>query len=158
MPNTWAAKGIHSRQHRRGPRREIVWRAVSHRPPTAVDVSIIADADMAWMLADAATAYLTGHERMMTFVELGSGESHLAIQRILKVATSTRMLLPVVILDTLNRWLVGYVGSPDEARLRAMLTELRSQQFELVPSHSQQVQCDEVRRFVPPACSPSAAR
>ncbi len=75
---------------------------------------------------------LTGHERTMTFVELGSGENHLAIERILNAVMSSRMTLPVAIFDRLTRWLDGYAGSPEEPQLRTMLAEVRAQQFELV--------------------------
>ena len=51
---------------------------------TTFDLPTVSDADMAWMLADAADTCLMGHERTMTFVELGSREDHLAIQPILK--------------------------------------------------------------------------
>ena len=64
---------------------------------------------------------LTGHERTMTFVELGCGENHLAIERILNAVMSSRMMLPVAIFDRLTRWLDGYAGSPEEPRLRTML-------------------------------------
>jgi hypothetical protein len=81
---------------------------------------------MAWMLADAANACLTGHERTMTFVELGCGENHLAIERILNAVMSNRMMLPVAIFDRLTGWLDGYTGSPEEPQLRTMLAEVRA--------------------------------
>src|SRR5262249_44498502 len=84
--------------------------------PTPVDVSINADTNVAWLLGDAADVCLTGRERMMTFVELGCGESDLAIRRILNVVLSSRMTLSVAILDRLTRWLDGYVGTPEEPR------------------------------------------
>jgi hypothetical protein len=96
-------------------------------------MSIISDANMAWMLADAANVCLTGHERTMTFVELGCGEHHLAIERILNAVKSNRMMLPVAIFDRLTRWLDGYAGSPEEPQPRAMLAEIRAQQFQPVP-------------------------
>jgi hypothetical protein len=74
-------------------------------------LSIISDTNMAWLLADAADVCLTGHERTMTFVELGCGENHLAIERILKAVMSSRMTLPVAIFDRLTRWLDGYAGA-----------------------------------------------
>ena len=77
---------------------------------------------MAWLLADAADVCLTGHDRTMTFVELGCGENHLAIERILDAVMSSRMTLPVAISDRLTRWLNRYAGSPEEPRPRTMLT------------------------------------
>ena len=74
------------------------WSAGASSPaPSTVDLPIISDANMAWLLADAANVCLTGHERTMTFVELGCGEHHLAIERILDVVNSNRMALPVAI-------------------------------------------------------------
>ncbi|MFG1932653.1 tryptophanase [Mycobacterium sp. NPDC048908] len=102
-------------------------------PRNAVDSSTTSDANMAWLLAIAADACLTGHERMMTFVELGSGEGNLAIQRILNAVMSSGMALPVAIIDRLARWLDGYVGSSDEPQLRAILAEIQARQFQPVP-------------------------
>jgi len=71
---------------------------------------IISDADMAWLLAVAADVCLTGHDRTMTFVELGCGEHYLAVERILNAVISSRTTLPVAIFDRLTRWLDE--GSP----------------------------------------------
>jgi hypothetical protein len=125
---------------------------------TTVDLSIISDANMAWMLADAADGCLTGHERTMTFVELGCGEHHLAIERILNAVMSSRMMVPVAIFDRLTRWLDGYAGSPEEPQLRTMLAEVWAQQFEPVPSPNQRAQRDDVRRTAAHACSISVTR
>jgi hypothetical protein len=76
---------------------------------------------MAWLLATAADVCLTGHERNMTFVELGCGENLLAIHRILSAVVASRMALPSGIFDRLICWLDVYVGSPEEPRLRTML-------------------------------------
>jgi hypothetical protein len=101
----------------------------SVRATASVDLSTTSDANMAWLLAIAADACLTGHDRMMTFVELGSGEASLAIQRILTVVMSSQMALPVAIVDRLTRWLDGYVGAQEEPRLRSMLAQIQAQQF-----------------------------
>ena len=116
------------------------------------------DANMAWMLAIAADVCLTGHERTMTFVELGCGEDYLAIARILNAVMSSRMALPVAIFDRLARWLDGYVGSPEEPLLRTMLAEIRAQQFQPVPLRTQWAQCGDVGRTAARACSVSVAR
>jgi len=100
---------------------------------TTLDFSVISDANMAWLLADAAGVCLTGYERTMVFVELGSGEEHLAIERILNAVMSSRMALPLAVFDRLARWLDGYAGSREEPQLRAMLAEIRAQQFQPVP-------------------------
>jgi hypothetical protein len=94
----------------------------------------------------------------MTFVELGCGEHHLAVERILNAVISSRMVLPVWIFDRLTRWLDGYVGSPEEPRLRAMLAEIRPQLFQPVPLRTQQAQRANVRRAGAPACGVRVAR
>jgi len=126
--------------------------------PTNVDVPTISDADMAWLLADAADTCLMGHERTMTFVELGCGEHHLAIERILNAVVSTRVALPLAIFDRLTRWLDGYVGSPEEPHLRTMIADVRAQQVEPAPLRAQQALRADSRRTVAPACSSSAGR
>jgi hypothetical protein len=125
--------------------------------PTSVDLSTISDANMAWLLAEAADACLMGHERTMVFVELGCGESHLAIERMLNAVISSRMMLPVVIIERLTRWLDGYAGSPEEPRLRTMLAEIR-EQFQTVLLRTQQVQCADVRPTAAHAGSINGAR
>jgi hypothetical protein len=115
---------------------------------TTVELSIVSEADMAWLLADAADVYLTGYERTMAFVELGSGEHYLAIERILTAAMSSPTTLPVGVFDGLTRWLDGYAGSPEEPQLRTMLAEIRAQQFDLVPLRTQPAQCGDVRRLI----------
>lgn len=124
--------------------------------PSTVKLSTTSDADMAWLLAIAADLCLTGHERMMTFVELGSGEHYLAIERILNVVMSSPMALPVAIIDRLTRWLDGYVGSSEEPRLRTMLAQIQAQQVEPVPLRTQQVR--DVRRTATNAYSVSLAQ
>jgi len=112
-----------------------VRRASSSLAPTTFDLSVTSDANMAWILADAADVCLTGHERTMTFVELGCGEYHLAIERILNAVLSHRMMLPTAIFNWLARWLDGYAGSPEEPQLRTMLAEVRAHQFEPSVAH-----------------------
>ena len=64
---------------------------------------------------------LTSHVHNMTFVELGCGEYHLAIKRIINAVMSSSMTLPMAAFDGLGRWLDGYAGCPEEPRLRTML-------------------------------------
>jgi hypothetical protein len=106
---------------------------------------------MAWFLAVAADVCLTGHQRTMTFVELGCGEYHLAIERILNAVMSSRMTLSVAIFDRLTRWLDGYAGSFEEPRLRTMLAQIRTRQCEPVPLRTQPAQGVDVRRIPAPA-------
>jgi len=125
--------------------------------PTTVVLSSISDVNVAWMLADAASVCLTGHERTMAFAELGCGENHLAIERILNAVMSNRLMLPLAVFDRLTRWLDGYTGSPKEPQLRTMVAEVRAQQLEPVPMHTHQAQRDDSRRTAAAACRISIA-
>lgn len=93
---------------------------------------IISDEDMAWLLVDAVKSCLTDYERTIVFVELGCGESYLAIKRILTALTSNRMTLPVALVSKLTGWLKSHAGSPEEPKLRMMLAVIRLHQLETV--------------------------
>jgi hypothetical protein len=101
-----------------------------------MDPSIISDGDMAWKLVDAVGSCLTGYERTTAFVELGCGESYLAIRRIITALLSTRTALPVAIVSQLTGWLNGYAGNPEEPQLRMMLDVIRLQQSDTVQAAS----------------------
>jgi hypothetical protein len=106
--------------------------------PSTVDLSMTSDAKTAWLLVVAADVSLTGHQRTMAFIELGCGEHHLAIDRILNSVMSSWMTLSTAILDELTRWLDGYVGGLEEPRLRAKLAVIRARLCEPVPLPTQQ--------------------
>jgi hypothetical protein len=127
------------------------------RGPSTADLSMTSDANVAWFLAVAADVCLTGHQRTMTFVELGCGEYHLAIERILNSVMSSGMTLSVAIFDRLTRWLDGYLGSLEEPRLRTMLGEIRTRQCQPVPLRTQPAQGVGVGRIAAPARGASVA-
>jgi hypothetical protein len=129
----------------------------SSRAPGTADLSMTSDANVAWFLAVAADACLAGHQRTMTFVELGCGEYHLAIERILNSIMSSRMTLSVAIIDRLTRWLDGYLGSLEEPRLRTMLAAIRARQCQPVPLRTQPAHWVDVGRIAAHACSVSVA-
>jgi hypothetical protein len=107
---------------------------------STVQLPIFSDADVAWWLAEAADEVLIGHQRTMTFVELGCGEYFLAIARIVEAASSSSTTFPVAIFDRLDGWLAGYAGSPDEPHLRGRLARLRQRQFQPFGVHTELVQ------------------
>lgn len=94
-----------------------------------VVASGISDADMAWLLADAAGGNLIGHERTLLFVELGSGEHLLAIERVLDVVMCCRPMLSPEVFGMLTTWLDGRVGSLEEARLRGKVAVILAHQI-----------------------------
>ena len=124
----------------------------SSRAPST-NLLLTSDANMAWLLANAADVCLRGHERAMTFVELGCGEHHLAIERILNAVISSRMVLSAAMVDRLNRWLDEYADSPHEPRLRRKLAEIRRQQL-----LTRQVSRGDVGRTAEPADNGNVAR
>lgn len=85
---------------------------------------------MAWLLVNAVKSRLTGYERTIVFVELGSGEGYLVIERILAALISNRNVLPAAILSKLTDWVKAYTGSPEEPRLQMMLRLIRLQQLD----------------------------
>lgn len=106
---------------------------IAARLETAGDDSLLtSDMNMGWLLVIAADACLKGDERTMTFVELGCGETYLAIGRVLGAVMSSRTALPVAILDRLAHWLDSCTGTREEPRLRAMLGEIRAHQAQPV--------------------------
>jgi hypothetical protein len=127
------------------------------RVPSTADLSMTSDPNVAWFLAVAADVCLTGHQRTMTFVELGCGEYHLAIERILNSVMSSGMTLSVAIFDKLTRWLDGYLGSLEEPRLRTMLGEIRARQCQPLPLRTQPAQGVGVGRIAAPTRSASVA-
>jgi hypothetical protein len=118
------------------PSQEVIPTVSSPEPPSSVRRPI-SDADMAWLLADAADMSLVGHERTMTMVELGCGDYLLAINRIINTMMSSVVTLPLAIFDRLDAWLDGYVGSPEEPQLRSRVAQVRIQQLQpfRLPAH-----------------------
>ena len=85
--------------------------------------AINGDAAVAWLLAEVAAPHLTGEDRSMAFVELGCGEAHLAIERMLTRITECHLALPAKLQTTLATWLDCYADSPDEETLRTLIAQ-----------------------------------
>lgn len=107
-------------------------RASSTVAPTDGEPTIISDTQLAWLLIDAAGSCLAGADRTNFFVELGCGESYLAIEHILTEIISSKTALSGLALSALTRWLRGYAGTPAEPQLRKMLSDIRLQQFQVI--------------------------
>lgn len=84
------------------------------------------DSDVGWLLVEAAGPCLTCDQRTIVFVELGCGENHRAIERILTAVAETDFPLPLATRAVLQRWLDLYLGSPEERRLQSLLAEIQS--------------------------------
>lgn len=84
-----------------------------------------ADSDVAWLLADEAAHCLATDQRAIVFVELGCGEHHRAIERILDAVVETGLPLPAALISILTTWLDYYVGTAEEQNLRVLLSGIQ---------------------------------
>jgi hypothetical protein len=79
------------------------------------------DANLAWALADTASACFTQEDRMSVYTALGAGESYSAIVRILAITVRARHSLPANLITELAAWLDGCTGNEYEPRIRSLL-------------------------------------
>ena len=82
------------------------------------------ESDLAWELASAVESVLTAADRSLIFAKIGAGEAFTAIGDLLVAAQHLGANLPQDLLLKASTWLDAYVGSDDEARLRALLGRL----------------------------------
>lgn len=87
---------------------------------------MIADAELAWRLVEAARPCLNRRRSQLIFVELGSGNARGAIEKILWEVYRTGFSLPADVVALVERWLSGYAGCLFEVRLRVFLDEIRT--------------------------------
>lgn len=83
-----------------------------------------AEADLAWQLAELVAGRLSAVKRSAIFAQLGAGESHRVIVKLLDTSVQARVSVPREVLATLHEWLQSYRGSGDEPRLRAPLDRI----------------------------------
>lgn len=93
---------------------------------------MISDAELAWLLADATRPCLNRHERQMAYIDLGSGDELLAIERILHAVIAARYELPPALITLVEGWIERYRGSGFEPTLDALVDRLVSAGRELV--------------------------
>lgn len=75
--------------------------------------------DVAWQLAEHLRNRLPEANRSTMYCTLGSGDTFDALAAILDMAVRRRQTVPQDIVTQLHAWLDGYLGNPDEPRLRA---------------------------------------
>lgn len=77
--------------------------------------------DLAWALAHAESPDLKLADRTRIYAEIGAGDTYSAINRLLTNAVHRGFPLPTDLVWELRRWLNGYAGTRDEARLRRLV-------------------------------------
>jgi hypothetical protein len=82
------------------------------------------EANLAWALADATSPCFTEEDATSVFLNLGGGESCLAIGHLLRIAVRERQPLPRRIVTALTAWLDCYSGSEHEPTLRNLVNEV----------------------------------
>jgi hypothetical protein len=107
---------------------------------------MISDAELAWLLADATRPYLNRHECQMAYIDLGSGDELLAIERILHAVIAAGYELPPSLITLVEGWIERYRGSGFEPTLDALVGRLVSTRRELV-SGSVAIQIDGPHRL-----------
>src|SRR5262245_58500442 len=85
---------------------------------------MISDAELAWLLADATRPCLNRHERQMAYIDLGSGDELLAIERILHAVIAAGYELPPALITLVEGWIERYRGSGFEPTLDALVGRL----------------------------------
>ncbi|WP_111510833.1 hypothetical protein [Mycobacterium kyogaense] len=83
-------------------------------------------AELAWDLAAALAPSLGKTTRNRIYADLGAGESFTAIEVLLVRAVQLHHPVPTDLCASLIRWVEGYVGTPSEPGLRALVGQLRT--------------------------------
>jgi hypothetical protein len=81
--------------------------------------------ELAWALAKAEAPRLRRADRNRIYAEIGAGETYSAIVRLLTTAARGSLPLPLELIGEIRRWLFGYIGTPDEPRLRRLVDDLQ---------------------------------
>lgn len=68
--------------------------------------------DLAWMLADSITGYLTDHQRFGVYVALGAGDYQTVIRDLARTAAEIPLALPASAAGALNAWNRLYGDGP----------------------------------------------
>ena len=86
--------------------------------------------DLAWALAKAESTQMRRTDRTRIYAEIGAGETFSAISRLLTYAANRGFPLPMDLIWELRRWLNGYTGTREGARLRRLLDDVRPAKVE----------------------------
>jgi hypothetical protein len=88
---------------------------------------VVSDSTIAWLLLEAVAPALRGEQPTAVFVELGCGECHLAIERLLELVAAQRLTLPARLQSTLMTWLNSYADNSLQSRQRQIVAEIEFQ-------------------------------
>jgi hypothetical protein len=82
--------------------------------------------ELAWALAQLLGPRLNQIERTTIYVTLGVGETYQTIAVLLRRALDKRILIAAELIDDIERWLRGYLGTEQEVEMRVLIDGLRS--------------------------------
>ena len=105
-------------------------RTVDGRPsddkPRAFGPALRSQHELAWDLAQLLGHLLNQIERTTMYMTLGAGETYQTIAMLLRLALNKQILLTRELIDDIERWLRGYVGTDEEVEIRVLIDGLRS--------------------------------
>lgn len=78
---------------------------------------------MSWLLVDAVAGRLQRQKRHQVFVAIGCREYLSVIVLLLEGAAKAGLRLPANVLRSLGECLDGYVGAPEEAQIRVLVSQ-----------------------------------
>ena len=82
---------------------------------------IVAEADLAWALAEAAKPHLSAVERYDVFAAIGAGETFAAIRQLFSWVATKGIPVELVLVERCITWLHAYAGHEDERYLRRLI-------------------------------------
>ena len=94
--------------------------------PRAFGPALRSQHELAWDLAQLLGHLLNQIERTTMYMTLGAGETYQTIAMLLRLALNKQILLTRELIDDIERWLRGYVGTDEEVEIRVLIDGLRS--------------------------------
>ena len=94
--------------------------------PRAFGPALRSQHELAWDLAQLLGHLLNQIERTTMYMTLGAGETYQTIAMLLRLALNKHILLTRELIDDIERWLRGYVGTDEEVEIRVLIDGLRS--------------------------------
>ena len=90
--------------------------------------------ELAWELAEVGASHLDATERDNLYVAIGSGETFLAVESLIRAVVGIRVALRAETITRLLAWLDGYRDHPGEGGLRELIAEGDIQPDQLPPA------------------------
>ena len=94
--------------------------------PRAFGPALRSQHELAWDLAQLLGHLLNQIERTTMYMTLGAGETYQTIAMLLRFALNKHILLTHELIEDIERWLRGYVGTDEEVEICVLIDGLRS--------------------------------